>query len=189
MALEACLDLPGPSAIRFPKTAGPRLLAPEVPLAQGMGARRLREGSSGVALVGVGKLAEVALEAAGRLDEEGLSVTVWDPRVVKPFDPAMLGDLSRCSTVYVAEDGFVPGGVGTHLRYALDGLPESDAEVVELGLPISYEKVGKADAILSKRGLDAIGLVQRVLADSAAREVDGFGLSELAQEGRTTKPF
>ena len=189
LALEVCLGLPGPSTIRFPKTTGPRLLAPDVPLAQGASARRLKEGSSGVAIVGVGKLAEAALEAALRLEDEGLSVAVWDPRVVKPFDPAMLAELSRYSTVYVAEDGFVPGGVGTHLRYALDRLPESDAEVVELGLPIAYEKVAKADSILAKLGLDSVGLVQRILTDSATREVDGFGLSELEPETRTTKPY
>ncbi len=181
-ALEACLSLPGPSVIRFPKTAGPIHLGPGVQDVEGLHARRLRSGTSSVAIVGVGKMAEVAMRAAELLSDSGISVTVWDPRVVKPFAEEMLSDLGVASRVYVIEDGFVPGGVGSHLAYALASRPGVAPEVVELGIPIGYLKVAKPDAILTHLGLDFRSLAARVLADSAKTHAESFDLTQIEED-------
>ena len=174
-ALEISLSLPGPCVIRFPKTTGSRRLAAQIPEATGLMARQLRVGSSDTVLVGVGKMAEVALHAASALAELGLSVSVWDPRVVKPLCLDMLNQLKQARRVYVIEDGFVPGGVGSHLGFQLKALGAASTEVVELGIPIRYIKHGKADSIHANLGLDAGGIAARVINDSSqgrVREMD-----------------
>ena len=182
LALEACVTLPGPSAIRFPKTAGPQHIAPGVPDVEGLRARRLRLGTGRVSLVGVGKMAEAALRAAEVLSDSGISVTVWDPRVIKPFDRVMLDDLMGAARVYAIEDGFVPGGVGSHLAFALGARAPMAPEVIELGIPIEFIKVSKPDAVLSKIGLDFRSIATRVLNDSAQRESNSLDLSKIQQD-------
>ena len=46
------------------------------------------------------------------LEADGVSVTVWDARVVKPLDPDMLADAARHPCVLTVEDGLREGGVG-----------------------------------------------------------------------------
>ena len=78
-------------------------------------------------------------------------------------------DLASHRIVMSIEDGFVPGGYGTHLRYHLETVNGWDsARFRELGIPVSYIAQGKADDILASVGLDAEGianLVTRSLAD------------------------
>ena len=106
-ALELCT---GPSAIRFPKTAPP----PAEPGDTGSGlvGRKVRDGDD-ICIIGVGKMLGVAREAAARLEAAGTSVTVWDPRVVKPLDADMLADAARHRLVITIEDGLRDGGVGS----------------------------------------------------------------------------
>ena len=46
------------------------------------------------------------------LAADGVSATVWDARVVKPLDPAMLADAARHPLVVTVEDGLRDGGIG-----------------------------------------------------------------------------
>jgi 1-deoxy-D-xylulose-5-phosphate synthase len=172
--LRTALELPGPSAIRFPKTA-PRHVEP-ADVGSGMEARRLREGDGSVCLLGVGKLVGACLAAADELAAEGLSATVWDVRVVSPPDAAMLSDAALHSLVVTAEDGVRHGGAGAFLVDALAAQVESlragGPAVRVLGIPRQYLAQGKADQILSSLGLDGAGIaesVRRALADVASR--------------------
>ncbi len=169
LALESALELSGPSVIRFPKTSALSQLVPDIATVYGLGARCLRRGSSDIALVGVGKMAEMALEAADILESGGISVTVWDPRVVKPLCNEMLSDLANMSTVFVIEDGFVPGGVGSHLGFALGSMNGVETIVHEMGIPISFLKQAKPNEILSSLGLDGIGIANKIKIELNAR--------------------
>ena len=79
--LEAALALGTPALIRYPKTPGPLSLGD---LTEGLSSRTLRDGSGEVVIVGVGKMAEPALAAAGLLEPAGLDVSVIDPRGSDP---------------------------------------------------------------------------------------------------------
>src|SRR6516225_3887181 len=172
--LRCALELPGPSAIRFPKTAARHVEAGDV--GSGLEARRLRKGDGAVCLLGVGKLVGGCLAAADELAAEGVAATVWDVRVVSPPDAAMLADAARHALVVTAEDGVRHGGAGAFLVDALASQVESHrvtGPVVRvLGLPRQYLAQGKADEILSSLGLDGAGIaesVRRALADVASR--------------------
>ena len=162
-ALELCTD--GPAAIRFPKTMPPPSADPELGVCgSGLSARRLRTGTD-VCLIGVGKMLAAARDAADRLADEGLRVTVWDPRVVKPLDPEMLTDAAGHRLVVTIEDGLRDGGIGAAVADALSKLaPVGGPQVRVLGVPSVHLAHGKPDAILSRLGLDADGVVDEVLA-------------------------
>jgi 1-deoxy-D-xylulose-5-phosphate synthase len=161
--LEQALCLPGPSAIRFPKT--PARQAPDGIVGEGLSARRTRHGDGSVCILAVGKMLEAAEEAAGKLAGDGIDATVWDVRVVSPPDPAMLADAAGHGLVVTVEDGVRVGGAGSFL---VDALRSSSTDrplvpVRTLGIPRSYVAQGKPDAILAGLGLDGPGIASSVL--------------------------
>ncbi len=151
-AIELC---DGPVSIRWPKTAA--VMVTEDKVGSGLTARKAREGDGRLCLIGAGKMLEACLDAAVILSEEGIEATVWDPRIVKPLDPAMLQDAAAHDAVVSVEDGFREGGVGTSIRLSLDDM-ESTAHVSVLGVPIEYFAHAKPEVILERLGLDAAGV-------------------------------
>ena len=170
--LEEALSLPGPAAIRFPKT--PARQARDDAVGSGLTARCVRRGDGSVCLLAVGKMVEVAEEAAGKLAAEGTDVTVWDVRIVSPPDAAMLADAAGHGLVVTLEDGIRVGGAGTFLVDAMRGLAGVDRPlppVRVLGIPPRYIPQGKPDGILSDLGLDGPGVAATVV-DAVAVERD-----------------
>ena len=156
--LDTALEIGyGPSAIRWPKTAAPRV--PPHLVGSGLSARCAREGAD-VCLIGVGKMFAAASEAADLLQAQGVSCSVWDPRVVKPLDPVMIGDAVRHRLVLTIEDGFREGGIGQAIRDQISR--SAPTPVVVLGIPTVHIPHGRVDHILSDYGLDASGIVAKV---------------------------
>jgi 1-deoxy-D-xylulose-5-phosphate synthase len=158
--LRDALDITsGPVAIRWPKTAA--RVAPDDQVGYGLNARRVREGGD-LCILAVGKLVEAAEQAAASLAEEGIEATVWDARVVKPLDEAMIADACRHRLVITVEDGLREGGAGSAMAdristHALEsGVTAPPVRV--LGTPVAYLAHGKPDAILAELGLDAAGI-------------------------------
>jgi 1-deoxy-D-xylulose-5-phosphate synthase len=162
--LRTALELPGPSAIRMPKTA-PRHVEPD-DVGHGLSARQARRGDGSVCLLGVGKALGACLDAAEELQREGIESTVWDVRVVSPPDPEMLADAARHQLVVTAEDGVRHGGAGAFLLDTLSSQLESSGGTMPavrvLGIPREYLAQGKADDILASLGLDGAGIAESV---------------------------
>jgi 1-deoxy-D-xylulose-5-phosphate synthase len=153
----------GPVTIRWPKTAA-RQEAPEQ-IGHGLHARRLRSGHD-LCIVAVGKMLDACEAVADRLTADGLSVTLWDARVVKPLDPEMLADAANHPCVLTVEDGVREGGVGSAIgdqlaEYTLGG---HEPRVRVLGTPIAYLAHAKPDAILADLGLDRDGIMASALS-------------------------
>ena len=171
--LRTALELPGPSTIRFPKTAPRHIDESEV--GEGLSGRLLRVGDGSVCLLGVGKLVESCLLAADELLAEGVAATVWDVRVVSPPDPDMLADAARHGVVVTAEDGVRHGGAGAFIVDAMEASTESlvlgqrGPITRTLGVPREFIAQGKADDILHSLGLDGSGIAESVR--SALRSV------------------
>jgi 1-deoxy-D-xylulose-5-phosphate synthase len=171
--LEAALSLSAPAIIRYPKTPGPVALAP---LGSGLSYRELRRGAGEVVILGIGKMAERAMNAASLLVGAGADVTVLDPRVVRPVDGALLDRVLDARLVVTAEDGMVHGGAGQYLRAEIEALADARSvqppRVVTLGVPTTFVAHGSADAILIQLGLDAEGI-----AAAVARAIAALGQS------------
>ncbi|MDP9071254.1 MAG: 1-deoxy-D-xylulose-5-phosphate synthase [Actinomycetota bacterium] len=171
--LRQALDLDGPVAVRYPK--GPARQVPPDQVGSGLAARRVRQGDGEVCLLAVGKLVEAAEEAAGELEARGISATVWDVRVVRPLDPAMVADAARHNLVVTAEDGIRFGGAGAFIAAAVAELAQtrSSPPVVVLGTPEAFIGQAKPAAIHADLGLDGPGIAASVVK---AREAAPFAL-------------
>jgi 1-deoxy-D-xylulose-5-phosphate synthase len=171
MVEDALAITDGPSAIRWPKTAARQVRPDQV--GSGLDARLVRRGSGRVAILAVGKLLAAAEDAAEALAAHGVEATVWDVRVCKPLDPAMIADAAEHDLVVTAEDGIINGSVGSQIVEAMAALSsrrQAPPSVV-LATPVDYIPHGKPDAILAALGLDAAGItaaVQQALTGATA---------------------
>ena len=158
--LEAALEVDGPVAIRYPKAGAQRM--PEMPgrpLPPGRG-DEVRRGSD-AAIVALGRMVGVALEAAELLAAEGIDCGVVNARWLKPLDPRIAGEWAdRYPLLLTAEDG-VAGGLGAAVLEALAARGLA-GKVRTAALPDGFLPQGKAGEILADNGLDAAGLARRV---------------------------
>ena len=158
--LETALASDGPIAIRYPK--GPVPETPDLPVEPIPIGRweELRKGDDAV-IFAVGRMVEVAAEAAERLEMQGLSCAVVNARWIKPVD-SRIADWARSHPVVITvEDNVGTGGFGGAVLEALapSGLA---GKVRTLALPDSFLPQGKASDILRENGLDAAGIAKAV---------------------------
>ena len=161
--LHDALDLcDGPAALRWSRTAAPSVTEDQV--GHGLSARKARTGTD-VCLIGVGKMLWPCLEAAEQLAAEGISATVWDPRVVKPLDAAMIADAAGFDHIVTVEDGMRAGGIGDAIADAVAHVTAGTGRtprVTVCGTPDAYIAQGNPDDLLAGFGLDAAGIVATV---------------------------
>lgn len=157
--LTEAVNIDGPSAVRFPKAA----LGPPVPAIRRIGGIDvLHEGPDDrVLLVSVGAMAETVLDAAELLSDDGIDVTVVDPRWVLPVSEELLDMAAGYRLVVTVEDGIRASGVGSHIAAALRELGV-DMPVRALGLPTAYLPHGSRPAVLARHGLDSSGVAAAV---------------------------
>lgn len=158
----------GPTAIRFPKAdVGEDIPAVErrgvvdvlaVPAA-GMG--------EDVLLVAVGPFAAMALEVAERLRNQGIGVTVIDPRWVLPV-PDAIGELARAHKLVVTlEDNGVAGGVGSAVSAALRR-DEIDVPCRDVGLPQVFFAHASRSEVLADVGITDRNIARQITGWVAA---------------------
>ncbi len=150
---EAVAVSDGPTVVRFPKGTVGAETEPVGTLA-GMDvlARPTGQAAPDVLLIGAGPMAGVAVVTAGRLADQGIAVTVLDPRWVKPVNPAIADAARQARLVVTVEDNSVAGGFGDAVCRLL-----RDADVTipvkTFGLPQQFLTHGTRNQILEDTGL------------------------------------
>jgi 1-deoxy-D-xylulose-5-phosphate synthase len=158
--LETALASDGPIAIRYPK--GPVPSTPELPVEPLPIGRweELRKGADAV-IFAVGRMVEVAMEAAERLELQKVSCAVVNSRWIKPVDPRIVDWARTHQVVVTVEDNVGAGGFGGAVLETL--APHGLAgRVRTLALPDEFLPHGKASDILKEHGLDSAGVAQAV---------------------------
>ncbi|WP_433295129.1 1-deoxy-D-xylulose-5-phosphate synthase [Pseudonocardia sp. CA-142604] len=160
----------GPTAIRFPKGA----VIESVPAVRRIdGVDVLREPgpaadrSSTVLMVCAGAFGELGVAAAQRLEQQGITVTVVDPRWVLPV-PEVLVRLARDHRLVVTvSDCGRHGGFGSALADALRAA-ECDVPLRDLAIPQQFLDHGSRADVLAAAGLTAQDVSRRVTEWAAA---------------------
>jgi len=168
--MKTGLQLPGPSAVRYPRGAVvgvPRKLSAQV---LPVGKAEIIADGSDVAVLGLGTMLPMAVELAARLEAEGHSVAIINPRFVKPIDREMLESYaSRVAAFVTLEDGVKMGGFGSAVLEALDEIG-TNIPVVRIGWPDQFIEHGKVDALREKYGLTVEDAYAQVLPLLASRK-------------------
>jgi 1-deoxy-D-xylulose-5-phosphate synthase len=163
---EAVAVEDAPTIVRLPKGAPP---AEDIAAIDTVGGCDVlvRRGDRDVLLVAAGSMAATAVEVADRLTDQGIGVTVVDPRWVKPIDPALVPLAARFRLVVTVEDNGRIGGFGANLLQRLTD--EGVRTPFRLhGIPQEFLGHAKRDVILERIGLTAQTLARRIVEDVTA---------------------
>jgi 1-deoxy-D-xylulose-5-phosphate synthase len=162
LALREAVEVhDAPTVVRFPR--GP--VGEDVPAVATEGGVDVlrRVGDEDVLLVSVGPLAGVCLEVADRLADQGLGVTVVDPRWVKPVNPTLVSLAARHRLAVTVEDNGRVGGAGAALAQTLVDADVS-TPVRMAGLPPRFLEHGSRSQVLASAGLAAQDLAREVVS-------------------------
>ncbi len=155
----------GPTAIRFPKgEVGQDIPALERISGVDVLARPADGLGTDVLLVAVGSFASMALKVAERLRNQGIGVTVVDPRWVIPVPDALAPLAASHKLVVTMEDNGVRAGVGASVSAALRAV-EIDVPCRDVGVPQQF-----LDHAARGEVLESVGLTEQ----NIARQVTGW---------------
>ncbi|MGC0363765.1 1-deoxy-D-xylulose-5-phosphate synthase [Rhodococcus sp. 27YEA15] len=159
---EALLVDDGPTVLRFPKGTVPESV-PAVKRVDGVldVLRASVDDRGDVLLVAVGSFASLALEVADRLDKQGISVAVVDPRWVLPVSDALVKTADKYALVVTLEDGGVHGGIGSSVSAALRAAGVHTS-CRDLGVPQQFLDHAGRESIHKKLGLTAQDLSRKI---------------------------
>jgi 1-deoxy-D-xylulose-5-phosphate synthase len=158
----------GPTAIRFPKgDVGEDVPAVERRSGVDVLAMPADGLSPDVLLVAVGAFATMALSVAERLRNQGIGVTVVDPRWVLPV-PEVLGELALAHKLVVTvEDHGVHGGIGSSVSAALRRA-EIDVPCRDVGVPQKFHDHASRSEVLTEVGLTDQNVARQITGWVAA---------------------
>jgi len=152
-----------PVAVRYPRGSGEGVgVKKERKLIHLPQARIIREGRN-MLFLGIGRGVGLALRAAEILQEQGIEASVVDARFVKPLDRELLGSLLRqFERVVTIEDNVLQGGFGSAVLEMAADL-RRHCNILRVGVPDRFIEHGSVDALFGELGMDASGIVAKVM--------------------------
>ncbi len=171
----------GPIAFRFPRGEGIGIDMPAQGEILDIGKGRIMREGNKVAILSLGTRLAEALKAAEDLASYGISTTVADARFAKPLDRDLIRKLATSHEVLITiEEGSI-GGFGSFVMHALaeDGLLDRGLKIRSMVLPDLFIDQDKPDLLYARAGLDAKGIVAKVL--------DSLGQGNQNKDGAKTK--
>ncbi|MEW2507342.1 1-deoxy-D-xylulose-5-phosphate synthase [Amycolatopsis sp. NPDC047767] len=166
---EAVAISDGPTALRFSKGT----VGADLPAVERLGTvdvlRRPRESCTpDVLLVAVGSFGKLGLAAADRLADQGIGVTVVDPRWVVPVPAELVALADQHKLVVTVEDSGRHGGFGSALAAVLRDA-DCDVPLRDLAVPQTFHEHGSRDEVLDRVGLTAQDVARRITEWASGR--------------------
>lgn len=175
--LEFSLAHDSPCSMRYPKSAAETIERDVAPIELGR-AEVISHGTDGT-IVACGTLLPSCVEAAAKLERQGLSIGVVNARFVKPLDTETLLPLIESSPfVLTVEEGALMGGFGSAVLEAAVEAGLDTRGVKRLGIPDRFIEHGERGELLADLGLDVDGIAK------TAREMAERNLSLKGTEHR-----
>lgn len=160
--LATALAHDGPSAIRYPRGAGPGVAPKARPQILEIGKAEVLEDGEDVAVFGLGALVPLAVELGRELRGREISAAVINARFIKPLDRDLLKRYARRASVIVTlEDHVLSGGFGGAVLEALSDMG-LETPVVRIGWPDQFIEHGKVDQLRKKYGISVEGALAKL---------------------------
>lgn len=166
--LYTALNHPGPICVRYPRGAARGVKIKDVPRRLEIGkAEVIREGAN-VALWGLGNMLPMATEIADRLEADGISCAVINPRFIKPLDEALVLECAQWARLIVTfEDHVLSGGFGSAVLEVLSDKGVA-VPVLRIGWPDAFVEHGNLPALRERHGLTTDAALAQIRAALSA---------------------
>jgi pyruvate dehydrogenase E1 component beta subunit len=111
-----------------------------------LGVADLKREGSDVSIITHGKMIHVALQAAAKLEKDGIEADVLDLRTIRPLDfDAILATVAKTNRVVYVEEGWPYAGTGAQIvsmiqEEAFDHLDAPIRRVTQADIPMPYAK-------------------------------------------------
>jgi 1-deoxy-D-xylulose-5-phosphate synthase len=168
-------------AVRYPRSPGLGVKMDtefrELPIGKG---EILRQGND-IAIMAIGSMVVPALAAAEILALQGIEATVMNARYIKPIDSEVVVDLAtRIKRIVTVEENTLSGGFGNYVTDAIKLADIGDVIIRNIGIPDVFVEHGGQAFLRAKYGLDAQGIVKKVLelvpADSVTNSITNINI-------------
>ena len=132
-----------------------------------LGVADLKREGSDVSIVTHGKMINVALQAAGKLEKDGIQADVLDLRTIRPLDmDAILETVKKTNRVVYLEEGWPYAGTGAQIvtmiqEEAFDWLDAPILRVTQADIPMPYAK--NLEALAKPSAERVVAAVNKVL--------------------------
>ena len=167
-AVEFAINYYGPVYMRFGRYAVPVVNDRETyKFEMGKGVN-LRDGKD-VTIVANGLMVSMALEAAEKLEAEGISARVINIHTIKPIDKDIILDAAeKTGAIVTAEEHNIIGGLGSAVAEVLcEGCP---VPMLRVGTEDKFGRSGKVPPLLEMYGLTVDNLVAKAKAAIALKK-------------------
>jgi 1-deoxy-D-xylulose-5-phosphate synthase len=126
-----------------------------IPVGKG---RKLRDGKD-IAILTIGPVGNLAMDACNNLSKQGIEAAHYDMRFAKPIDEMLLHEVfSKHDKVITVEDGSIIGGMGSAVVEFMSSNGYM-AQVKRLGIPDQFIDHGEQKELYAECGFDAQGIL------------------------------
>lgn len=151
--IERAYEYPGPVYLRFTRDAIPCIYKEEEDDFQIGKAKKVKDGSQ-LAILANGDTLSIALEAAEKLQEEGISAEVYDFHTVKPLDVDIVkAALEKTGKIITVEDHNIINGLGSAVCEV--AAEAGKGKVVRIGVQDQFGESAPYEKLLEKNGITA----------------------------------
>ncbi len=159
-AVKAAYDVDGPVYMRFGRLAVPVINDnPDYKFEIGKGVT-LKDGKD-VTIFATGLECAESLEAAERLEKDGVSVRVINIHTIKPIDSEIIIKAAEeTDKLFTVEEHSIIGGLGSAVAEVL--VENSPKGLTRIGVRDTYGESGPAKELLHKYKLDADGIYEQI---------------------------
>lgn len=159
-AVRAAYAYEGPVYLRFGRLAVPVFNDPSTYKFE-MGKGITLRGGKDVAIIATGLCVSPSLDAAKKLEADGIDARVINIHTIKPLDKELVVKAAKeTGKVVTVEEHSVIGGLGSAVCDCLS--EEYPTKVIKIGINDTYGESGPAVKLLAKYGLDAESIYERV---------------------------
>lgn len=158
--LRKSLDYPKPIYIRIPRGEEPLVYNKDYDYDFEIGKANIIQEGTDLNIIATGMGVYGAVQAARKLEEEGLSVGVIDMHTIKPIDKdAIIRAAKKSGAIITVEDHNILGGLGSIVA---DVLMEAGvfARLKKIGVPDTFVEFGYPEELYPYYGMDAAGIAK-----------------------------
>ncbi|HEY4551774.1 MAG TPA: 1-deoxy-D-xylulose-5-phosphate synthase [Bacillaceae bacterium] len=153
----------GPIAMRFPRGNGYGVPMDSELKTIPIGSWEILKQGQDAVILTFGTTIPMALEAANRLEKQGVSIQVVNARFIKPLDEAMMHDILHTGLpILTIEEAVLQGGFGSAVLEFAHDHGYQDTVIERMGIPDRFIEHGSVKELLKEIGMTTEHVVNKL---------------------------